>query len=138
MTLVLDSSMALSWCFVDELTPHSIDMLGRVKKAGAVVPSIWHLEVANAFQIALRRGRSSVAMRDAELAKLALLPLSIDNETPARAWTTTLALGDRYRLTAYDAAYLELADRRGFPLASLDAELVQAAARQGVATIGTA
>ena len=62
--------------------------------------------------------------RDAALADLGALDIAVDRETDARAWSATLALADRFRLTLYDAAYLELAARLGLPLGSLDRDLV--------------
>jgi predicted nucleic acid-binding protein len=65
------------------------------------------------------------------------MPIVLDRETDTYAWTTTLHLADRYRLTPYDAAYLELAQRRKFPLATLDSALRAAARACGISTIGS-
>ncbi len=100
---------------------------------GAVVPSHWRLEVANGFRTALRRGRISLEYRDSSLRDLAALPIEIDTHTALHAWDTTLALSDRFGLTPYDAAYLELAIRRKLPLASFDDALRDAGAVVGVA-----
>ena len=84
----------------------------------------------------VRKGRSDAAFRDAALADLALLPITVDQETDRQAWGVTTALAARQRLTLYDAAYLELARRRCLPLATLDNELRAAATAEGVAVLG--
>jgi len=84
----------------------------------------------------VRRGRHDMAFRDATLADLALLPISIDQDTEAHAWGATFRLAEQHRLTLYDAAYLELAKRRGLALATLDAELRRAAKAEQVALLG--
>jgi predicted nucleic acid-binding protein len=131
--LVIDSSAALTWCFEDEASPESDVLFERVRDQGAVVPGLWHLEVANVLLQAERRGRittGDVAMR---LELIAELPITTDNETTARAWREILALARAEGLTTYDATYLELAIRRGLPLQTRDDALIGAAKRSGVA-----
>lgn len=127
MSLVLDASTTLAWYFDDETTPETDAVLEQVARAGAVVPSLWRLEVANAFQMALRRNRITRSYRDEVLAQLRDMPISIDPETDAQAWTATLSLSERFSLTLYDATYLELAHRQNLPLATRDQELRSAA-----------
>ena len=127
MSLVLDASTTLAWYFDDETTPETDAVLEQVARAGAVVPSLWRLEVANAFQMALRRKRIARSYRDEALAQLRDMPISIDLETDAQAWTATLSLSERFSLTLYDATYLELAHRQNLPLATRDQELRSAA-----------
>jgi predicted nucleic acid-binding protein len=136
VSLVLDCSMTLAWCFADERTSAAEAVLGQVAEQGAVVPAIWRLEVANGLQSALRRGRIDASFRDASISDLALLDIVTDSETDAHAWTTTLQLSERFRLTTYDAAYLELARRHDLSLASLDRELRAAAQALGTALLG--
>lgn len=136
MSLVIDSSITLAWLFEDERTAGADAVLARVAEAGAVAPPLWRLEVANALQMAVRRQRIDPAFRDASLADLGTLEVKIDSETDRQAWTATLELAERCRLTLYDAAYLELAHRLGFPLATLDRELRAAATMLGVALLG--
>jgi predicted nucleic acid-binding protein len=136
VSLVLDASLALTWYFDDETTPATEAVLDRVSEAGAVVPGLWRLEVANAFQSALRRRRISSDYRDQSLAELAQLPITIDADTDTYAWTTTLRLAERFGLTIYDATYLELAQRHSLPLATLDKELRNAAATLDVTLLG--
>lgn len=132
MTLVLDASVALGWLFADERTPTVDALLDRVAEEGAVVPGLWALEVANALQTALRRGRIDASFRSQALALLSRLPITVDDETAARAWGDTQTLADRFGLTLYDAAYLELAMRKGLPLATADGQLRDAAIGAGV------
>ena len=99
---------------------------------------LWWLEVANAFQMAIRRKRITVAFRDSALAKLTAMPIVADSDTHAQAWSATLRLSERFGLTVYDAAYLKLAQRRGLPLGTLDRELRTAAPAIGVALFGMA
>ena len=136
MSLVLDSSAALAWIHAEESTPAIREVLDRVSESGAWVPSIWRLEIANVLELGVRRGRHTAAFRDDTLGDLALLPINLDPETDRHAWTATVALASRHRLTCYDAAYLELAKRRRLPLASLDLELRAAGSIENVHLLG--
>lgn len=136
MSLVIDSSMTLAWSFEDEKSEESAAVLRRVAETGAVVPVLWRLEVLNGLQVALRRGRITVAYRDASLTDLRALPIAIDRGTNRHAWSATLRLCDRFGLTSYDAAYLELALRRRLPLATLDGGLARAAEAENVPLVG--
>jgi predicted nucleic acid-binding protein len=137
VSLVIDSSMTLAWYFEDERTVASIAVLNQVAEEGAIVPALWRLEVLNGLQVAVRRGRIDIAYRDASLADLQSLVIAIDPGTNRHAWSATLRLCDRFGLTLYDAAYLELALRRRLPLATLDSELVRAARAESVPLVGT-
>jgi predicted nucleic acid-binding protein len=132
---VVDASVAMAWCFEDESTPFTEAVLQRLTTDRAHVASIWPYEVANVLLGAERRRRitQSQAMRFLEL--LRALPISVDEEGTRRAWSEVLALGRAHRLTAYDAAYLELAARHDLPLASQDEQLVQACRAVGVVAI---
>ena len=136
MSMVLDSSATLAWVYSDETTEPIRHVFNLVGENGAWVPGLWKLEVANILEMGVRRGRHDAAFRDSTLADLALLPIRVDTETDRQAWGPTLQLSERHRLTLYDAAYLELALRRGLPLASLDADLRRAAQAEGVAILG--
>ena len=136
MSLVIDSSMTLAWYFEDEKTESSLAVLRRVADAGAIVPALWRLEVLNGLQVAVRRGRIDSAYRDASLADLQSLVIAIDPATNRQAWSATLRLCERFGLTPYDAAYLELAQRRQLPLATLDAALIRAARADNVQLAG--
>ena len=136
MSFVLDSSITLSWIYVDELTPATFELSQTVGRDGAWVPSIWCLEIANSLQVSIRRGRIDTAFRDRALAGLVGLNIAVDQETVAFAWTTTLELADRFRLTLYDACYLELAQRHALPLATLDTDLRSAAYKLSIPVLG--
>jgi predicted nucleic acid-binding protein len=131
--LVLDSSIALSWCLPDEVGREQIQR--EVAESGAIAPAHWPLEVANALLMAERRQRINAEFRNVALRGLAALPIALDAETSARAWDETLRLAEAWRLTTYDAAYLELAQRLALPLATLDAELRVAANGLGIGVL---
>lgn len=136
MSFVLDSSVTLSWVYLDELTPATLELSRAVSRDGAWVPGIWRLEIANSLQVSIRRQRIDASFRDKALADLANLSITVDGETDKFAWTTTLALAERFRLTLYDACYLELAERCGLPLATLDGDLRSAAQQLDVELLG--
>ncbi len=136
MTLVLDASATLAWLFEDECTPAIETVFERVQDTGAFVPSLWRLEVANGLQMAMRRGRINASQRDASLRDLEQLAIAIDPETSAFAWSSIVQLSQSHALTIYDAAYLDLALRRGALLATLDARLREAGAACGLALLG--
>jgi predicted nucleic acid-binding protein len=128
VSLVIDASTTLSWYFEDERCEPGEKVLDRVVESGAVVPLLWRYEVANALQMAVRRQRIDPSYRDASLAELGLLPISVDQTGNDTIWSATLGLAERFGLTVYDAAYLEVAYRRALPLATGDRAL-QAGAR---------
>lgn len=130
---VLDCSVTMAWFFKDEVNPYASSVRKALNQARAVVPGLWPLEVANILALAERRGRSSEAEAGKWLGYLQMLPIHVDDETAARAWSDVLHVARLYRLSAYDAAYLELALRLGAPLASLDERLKATAASAGVA-----
>ena len=138
MSLVLDSSATLAWIYDDEATDAIRAVFDQVAERGAVVPALWRLEVANSLTVAARRNRIDMELRRAALADLALLDITVDQHTDNQAWSETLHLADQFRLTVYDAAYLELAQRRKLPLATLDRELRAAAQAIGTETLGVA
>jgi len=132
VSLVVDASLTLSWYFADERSAEADAILDRIAETGAIVPVLWRLEVANGLQVAIRRKRIDADFRDRAIQQLAMLPIRVDAETAAFAWTTTLQLADRFKLTVYDACYLELAQRREVPLATLDEDLRDAGRAIGV------
>lgn len=136
MTLVLDSSVTVAWFFRDAQTEAVREILRDVAYGGATVPSLWRIEVTNALQTAVRRGRITADYRDASIADLAVLDISVDSETDRHVWSRTLQYADRFTLTLYDAVYLELAQRLPAPLASLDRELRAAGTALGLTLLG--
>ena len=135
---MIDASVALAWCFGDERTEATVSLLERLQTDAAAVPNLWHLEVANGLALAERRGRITPAESAELIALLEMIEIVVDGETPVRAFTRVLDLAREERLTAYDAAYLELAMRLGLPLASKDADLCDAAERLGVSVLRAA
>ena len=130
---VLDCSATLPWVFGDEASPAADAMLDRlVQGERAWVPALWHLELGNVLLGAKRRGRIDQAGIEGFLSRLAVYDIAVDDQTMERAWQKTLDLALQHSLSTYDAAYLELALRRGLPLASLDRELIAAARACGV------
>lgn len=130
---VLDASFTFQWLFQDEASPEGYAALAVVGREGAIIPALWFIEVTNVLGMAERRGRMQPdGLRDA-LRLLRSLPLAVD-EPPSLAWSEpVLQLMRAHRLTAYDATYLELACRRGLPLATKDRDLLVAALAVGVA-----
>jgi len=133
MTFVLDCSATLPWVFDDEVTT-ATDRLMYDLAADTVawVPALWHLELANALLIAQKRNRINQMRIEGFFYTLQAYRIIVDNETMARAWNETLDLAMQYKLSTYDAAYLELALRRRLPLATLDEALTAAAKAAGV------
>ena len=130
---VLDCSVSMTWWFEDETDAYAERVLDYLDEASAIVPAIWPLEVANALLAAERRNR--IASRDSDRVAefIVTLPIHVDDETHAHALGATMALAREYALTAYDAAYLELAMRLDVPLATADKALAGAARAGGVA-----
>ena len=134
--LVIDSSIAIAWCFPDEKDAYSQSVLDALSAAPAFVPELWHLEIANTLVVGERRKRSTQAETAAWLGFLAELPIIVDDETKSHAFGATLHLARSHNLSVYDAAYLELAIRRGLPLATLDDKLKSAAQAVGIKRYG--
>ena len=111
--------------------------LNHVAEKGAIVPSLWSLEIGNVLLIAERNKRISSEQRHKALYVLAELPIVVDTMTSQHAWLETMELAERYGLTLYDASYLELALRRSLPLATFDKALKRAAELAGITVSGT-
>lgn len=135
---VIDASVALAWCFDDEATAATRALLDRFTDESAEVPSLWHLEIANALVVGERNRRITPARTSEFIALIGTLPIVADEQTPRLALTTVLDLARSEALSTYDASYLELAMRRGVPLATKDNALAKAARRVGVTLLPTA
>lgn len=131
-SVVLDTSIAITWCFENEATEQTDRLFDDVCDHGAVVPSLFYLELGNFLLIAEKRGRMTREAVATRLSLIADLPISLDPETAARAWRDVLELARNEKLTTYDAAYLELAIRRNIALLTKDKDLAKAAKRRGV------
>jgi predicted nucleic acid-binding protein len=134
VTIVLDSSVTMAW-FLNEPGPPLHDLIDQIVDEGAAVPDFWTLEVANVFQAAIRRKRTTSTDRDAAFAELRLLPIAIEKTDRDVIWLGVVGLSGKHGLTVYDATYLELALRTGLPLATLDKDLIRAARAEGVAVL---
>ncbi len=130
---VADCSVGIGWIHPSQATELTRRLLENAKGGTAVhVPSIWHLEMANALLIAVRRKLMTETHRQAGLAMLGQLRLIIDHETSTLAFSAISGLAFKHSLSAYDAAYLELARRKSIPLGSRDEPLRAAAKKSGV------
>jgi predicted nucleic acid-binding protein len=133
---VIDASATLPWRFEDEATPWTESLLDRIEGGEEVlVPAHWPLEVANTLLVGRRRGRVTSQQVTEFIDDLAALPIRLEAPPGPAQWRPVLALAERYHLTAYDAAYLELVQRTGLPLATLDGDLRKAAQAEGAALV---
>ena len=121
----------MPWCFEDQSTAFTDAVLEAVASESAVVPALWSLEVANVLAIAIRRKTLSAAKASAFHSVLSGLPIRAEGHSLEHALGRILELANEFRLSAFDAAYLEVALRFSIPLATLDAELVAAADKAG-------
>ena len=132
MSFVLDASVALAWCFEDEGGQYPVRVLHALRTTEAVVPHHWTLEVPNGLLTAERRGRIGASEVARAVRVILGLPIAVDPLERSRGLTVTHRLAHTRGLTTYDAAYLELAIRWGWPLATLDDDLRAAATAEGV------
>lgn len=130
--LVLDASVALAWCFDDE-DAAALAILDLAGAGGFHVPAIWPFEIGNGLAVAERRRRLGQADAARFLALLSALGIEVDATPWPSQLPALLALARAHRISVYDAAYLDLAQRSGLPLATLDDSLAQAARAVGVA-----
>jgi len=127
---VIDASLAAAWCFKDEATEYTENVLDAVSgPIAATAPRLWAYEIRNSALSGVRRKRITQMDGDDFLESLRDLRIALTDPT---TYDEVYALASRYSLTVYDAAYLDLAMREGLPLASLDSELIRAAAQTGV------
>jgi predicted nucleic acid-binding protein len=129
--LVIDSSIAASWCFPDERTDYTNSVLQALATPlEAIAPRLLAYEVRNSILMGLRRKRIDKAHAEQFLDSLKAMPIRLIDPI---SYDGIFALADRQSLTVYDAAYLDLAIRESLPIASLDTALIRAAERSGVA-----
>ncbi|EQD50698.1 PilT protein domain protein [mine drainage metagenome] len=137
MRFVLDASVTLSWLLRDASArdePYAFAVLQSLRTDGmaASAPATWSLEIANVMARCATKSQITEAQAEAFLEILEALSIIVDPDTAAHALTDTLQLARRYRLSSYDASYLELALRNAAPLATLDEDLRRAARKAGV------
>jgi predicted nucleic acid-binding protein len=133
---VLDNSVTMAWCFPDETSAYTEGVMNLLAAANgaAFVPVLWPYEVANILILAVRKSRIPAAKAVEFIEDLESFRIKIDDGV-GYAFNKVYELAEQHRLTAYDAAYLEIAIRKSLPLASLDNELKRAAAASGVELI---
>ena len=123
----------MAWCFEDQSTPYTDAVLQAVIDGAAiVVPAIWKLEVVNTLVVAERRKNVTPAKSAVFLRDLQKFTITVDLEGLDWAFSTVLDQARLYQRSAYDASYLELAKRRGLPLATRDRPLEKAAQELGI------
>jgi predicted nucleic acid-binding protein len=137
MGFVLDASIALAWCFIDESTTQTTQLLERLEQETAWVPAIWPLEISNILLSAQRRKRITYADMTQFVELFNHINIEIDLETMNKSFHEILSLAYTEKLTTYDASYLELAIRTGLPLATKDKLLREAGERLGVQLLPT-
>jgi predicted nucleic acid-binding protein len=127
----------MAWCFTEEATDFTNTLLSRLSDLtdSALVPALWLYEVVNVVELAVRKGRIPGAKAAAFLDSLADLPIEVESPSRVQVFVGVRALAAQYQLTAYDAAYLDLANRHRLPIASLDRALSRAALAAGVDTV---
>lgn len=138
MAFIVDASMALTWHFDDEHSPATEAVFARTVTEAIVVPSHWASEIANGVLVGERRGRAVPAQLEPLLERIDKMEIEIDDADRSIVFSVVLPLARRLGLTVYDALYLELAKRRGLPLATLDKDLAAAARCELVHVIGVA
>lgn len=132
MDFVADASCTLPWVLTDESSPWTDALLQRLYGGDKIhVPAHWPVEVSNGILMAQRRKRIPAGHALPFWNFVSSLPIEIEPALSATQATTVLLLAERHALTVYDAAYLELSQRRNLSLATLDRELIQAARRDG-------
>ena len=132
---VLDNSVTMRWLLESEKPAdqnYAETVLNTLTHNRAIVPNLWHLEAVNVLLSAERRKEIAIAEVEKFISQLEKLPVQVDPLTANQAFSRTLALANAYKLSSYDAAYLELAVRESLPLASLDKNLVKAAKKANV------
>ncbi len=132
---VVDAAMTLSWCFADEATPYSRAVLAALQNTYAVVPALWPFEIASGLAIAERRKRISQDQIAEFLETLRKLPIHVERREAVWLCQAMVRLAREHNLTAYDVAYLDLANRDQLQLATLDHDLQEAGRTLGIAAV---
>jgi predicted nucleic acid-binding protein len=133
---VIDASVTLAWCFADEASELADRVLDKLELEGVIAPAIWPLEVANGLRTAERRGRLDFADTARVRELLGSLPVTVEGVDLASALGEVTDIARTLDLTAYDAAYVSIAARRGLALATIDDRLSRACTQAGVALVG--
>jgi len=130
---VADASAAVGWVHPAQATPQTDAMLDAIAEGAILeVPALWPLEVANALTVLVRRRKLTEDERQTGLGWLRALPLRVDHEMSSLAFSRLSELATTHHLSVYDAAYLELAQRRKLVLGCNDGPLRKAATQCGM------
>ena len=132
---VLDNSVAMRWLLESPKAPdqkYAEKVLKSLSEQDAVVPNLWHLEACNVVLGAEKRGEITVGESEKFITQLENLPIHVDTMSANQAFSRTMNLARTYKLSSYDACYLELAVREGLPIATLDKALRKAAKKADV------
>ncbi|MEA2664512.1 MAG: hypothetical protein QOI11_1456 [Candidatus Eremiobacteraeota bacterium] len=131
MPLVIDANVAIAYAFDDERDAGVTLLVRRVADEGAIVPALWQVEVCNGLLVGRRRKRAGGADFQCFLDVLAALPIRADDDPPTMA--PLLRVAEETGLTAYDALYVELAERLRCELVTFDRQMASAARQRGIA-----
>jgi len=126
-SFVVDNSVVMSWCFKDQANAYADSILEKLTGATVYVPCVWPLEVVNVLLAAERRKYISEADSARFISLLSQLPILVQHEGPEKSMKDLLASARAHGLSSYDASYLDLAMKKGIPLATLDQKLQRAA-----------
>ena len=134
--IVIDASVALAWCFPDEASDYADDVLVALEGHSILVPTLWPIEITNALLVAERRNRVKQSTIRQSVALLNGLTVLLFSQSVTESVGNVLPLAREYNLSAYDAAYLDVALRHGIPLATLDYNLQKAGTKAGIKIFG--
>jgi len=134
--IVVDASVALAWAFADEASEYAEEVLIALNGRAILVPALWAIEITNALLVAQRRKRVAQPEVRRFVELLRELTVVVDSQAVADTVSNILPLGREYQLSAYDAAYLDVAMRHSIPLATLDGNLRKAGRKAGVEIFG--
>ena len=132
---VLDNSVAMRWLLESPKASdqrYAVNVLKSLSEQDAIVPGLWHLEASNVVLGAEKRGEVTIGTSEVFINQLENLPIYVDAMTAHQAFSRTITLARTYKLSSYDASYLELAIRKGIPLSTLDKDLKKAAKKANV------
>jgi len=132
MAIVVDASVALAWALSDEFSTYADAVLALVEIEGLHVPELWPREVANGLVIACLRQRITVSQEQEFIDGISRSSIKLEQPDAIQVIRDGTAAARQYGLTAYDAAYVELAARESLRLATLDNRMRGAASKAGV------
>ena len=131
-SFVIDNSVVMSWCFKDEISQYADKVLDCLQESNTFVPSIWPLELVNVLLVAERKKRLRQADSVRFITLLSQLPIIVEYERTGTVMNDLLTLARANKLSSYDASYLDLSMRKGLPIATLDARLIEVAKKLNV------